>query len=231
MTATTHAALERRLNLAVDMTDLEGSRRQLIDLAKSELSAAIARGAPSLYDRAVNFEKDRTEESVRLPGPIAYAFDWVPEAARFALFWLQARSPVKTGFYRRNHRVVVRGQMAGSPTAIPKFVEDGGVVVSNFVDYARKVHFGQKRAAGALMVAMRGLYDDAASAVNRTFRGVVRARVKFIDAPGGGGSTYRIRYQRSFAVGADGSTSPVTRRVRDGRRRMTYPALVFERID
>lgn len=200
---------ERTLSLSPGSGDAPELAARLAAMAREALEDAQAAGeAPDLYVRSVNGRRGVPEQSVTMPGPIVYTFDWGPRAAAVALGQLQQRAPVLTGAYRSGFFVLVNGLQA-EPEGAPF---GASIAVTNDKPYSRKVQVGSKGFSDT-----RGMWDAAAAATQRLFPGVVRCRVVFIRLEGG----YSLRR-------ADRSRRR-SRGLRSAGAELSYPAIRIER--
>ena len=149
---------------------------ELARFAKDSLAEAQREGAASpRYDRAVNGRLGAPEESVRVPGSIVYSFHWLEEAVVYALAFLQAAAPVRSGRYRRSFIVIADGREV--PATDPALGRARMVQIVNTQPYSRKIEVGAKG-----FTAHRGLFEQKAKrAVNRRFPALVRAHVRFVE--------------------------------------------------
>jgi hypothetical protein len=205
------AEFERELQLATADLAPEQIAGALAAFAKQSLREVLAEqgGRSDLaphYDVAVNGRLGAAEESVIPPGPIVYTFDYATEIAGFALEFLRARGPKKSGHWQRSFFILVGGQEVRSPEEIPP---GAAFLVVNDVPYARKI------AIGAMKLSVpNGIYEAARQAVRSLYGKLVKVEVRFIDLAG----AYRLKRNHG----------------RRGRRRgdaITYPALAITPIE
>lgn len=150
---------------------------------------------PAAYTSYVDGRKGAAWETVRPDGAIYVKFNPFPAVATYALEFLKARAPEKTGRYRRGFYfgITREGGSDGkfveadafNPAAITSDVVE--VVIGNTEPYSRKVdvqyvglrklNFGEK--------CPPGLFEDAAKMINARFGGMVVAkRVYTTEFPG-----------------------------------------------
>lgn len=224
-------AFNREITAFQRALEPDAMKAQLAQLAKKALGEAIASGEASPdFIRFVNGRRDVPEEAVQLPGPIVYVFSWLPEAAAFAVAFLESRYPVigpeKGGHYRDRHIVLVNGRAwKGGPIAA-----DAEVIVVNTQPYARKVQVG----ARGFMLS-RGLYEDARQALIRKFRGLIDVELRFIRLSNGyvlkGHERLRpAKSNRKSSAFRAGHATLARRKDTAAGQPMTYPALVLNRI-
>ena len=219
------AALDRELSgAALDQA--------LADYAREQLAEAIGSGAASeRYRRYVNAQEGAPESSVRFPGPILYAFDYLAEIADYALAFLRARSPVDSGDYRDAHHVRTAGLERIEPAQIP--VGAAAIVITNDKEYSRKIEVGGMRLSVPPYV-----YEDAAKAVRRAYREIVSVEVRFLELPGGyvlkgrQRSTAQRYANRIQAGGKNvrGGSYVTARKDSKAGQALKYPSLVIEML-
>lgn len=190
--------------------------KALSPAARSALLAAAARRAVADlvaagraskdYETFVDGRKGAAEESVRGTGGgvILYHFNYIGAAVQYAVLFLRARSPAPSGGtkhapYRDSFFVSVNGKMIPwakvEPASIPA---DAEVFIGNMQPYNRLIDVQLAGSKPEKYSVPAGIYDDAARAVKRQFRGTVAAkRLYNISFPGqyvlrGRGRTKRI---------------------------------------
>lgn len=191
-------AFERELKLATAGLEPAAIAGELAAFAKRSLAAAQQAGeAPERYVRIVNGRIGAPEESVIPPGPIIYDFNWLAEVVEYGLAFAAARSPVRSGRYKRAWFAMVNGQRAGNLTEIPG---DAEVIITNDVPYARKIEVGHMK-----MQVPPGIVEDTRQAIMRRFGNIVVVERKFVELAG----------------------AYVLRRGRRRGQRLTYPAVLI----
>ena len=148
--------------------------------ARAELARVIASGeAPDSYRRFVDGRQGAPEEEVRPDGVILYVFDYIQNAAAFALSFLVQRSPISSGAYRRGFWLAsgLGGRMIpAASVAWNKLDPSAPLYIGNFEPYSRKLDV-QFLGGRKLQVSVPpGIFEDAAGAVNDAFGAMVRAR-------------------------------------------------------
>lgn len=202
-------AFERELKLATAGLEPDAISALLAKTARAALAEAQAEGvAPTEYVKVVNGRVGASEESVEPPGPIVYAFNWLPQAATYALGYAEERSPVQSGRFKKNWFVMVNGSIASDLGAIPI---DAEVIVTNDEPYSRKIEVGRTESGRPFVVRVPpGIVEDTRQAVLRKFGNVIRADRRFISLAG----AYSLRRSQG-------------RRDRRAGHQVTYPALVL----
>lgn len=221
----------------------------LASFARADVRRLITeRRASPVFTVFVDGRENAAEETVRPDGRIVYRFNGIAEAVAFALSYCVARSPVKSGTYRKSWVVLVDGREWTAP--LPEIPAGAAVLVVNTQPYHRKIDMGSQ-GAGALgreVSAHRGprrkrgayvsIVEGARQELLRRFPGVSAARL-FVELPNGPapapyalkgglvrGSVAAALNRRSGAFRA-GRTTTLPRFSREGEA-MTYPALSIE---
>jgi|SRR5215218_10721507 len=209
---------ERDLKFATAGISPDAIARELAKFAKSELADAIRSGAASpVYERIVNSRVGAAEETVVPPGPIVYVFSWWPTVIRFALDYLERRSPRLSGEYIASHTVMVNGRVVTDYTRIGAADQ---VVIVNTTPYARKAEMG-----GMKMLVPDGIMEDAVSVLAKEFggrKGPLAVDRRFINLPNG--YILKGRFRRGHKAKA---RTALARDTKAGAR-MTYPAVVMD---
>lgn len=187
--------VRRRIQVSLNTTLSPAARsKHLAAFARRELRNLIQSGrASDAYTRVVDGRRDVSEDAVRGDGRgvITYYFSYTTEATMFAIAYLQRRSPVRSGRFRRGFIVSVNGRMipAGSfnPRSAPS---DAEIIITNTEPYNRKVDVQQVGGRTLHFNVPPKMYEDCARAVNRRFGNTIRAtRYYDIDFSG----KYRLR--------------------------------------
>lgn len=193
---------DRVVSIAPGSADDAFIAQQLAAFAKESLrEAQIADEASDTFVRAVNARLGVPEEQVKTPGAIVYGFDWTREATAYALAWLRAGAPRRSGRYARSFIVISQGR----EVAVETIGLGAGALLVNTQPYSRKIQIGARG-----FTSRRGLFDKARNATLKEFRGLVRIRVKFVELAG----AYRLK-----------SGSMRRRKDRRAGAALTYPAL------
>jgi len=210
--------LAQRMQLLIDRALPEAKQRQFAaDYARGLRDGLIRSGVASpFFSTEVDGRAGAAEESVRLDGGrIVYRFHGLARAVQFVLDYLQARSPVLTGEYKRSWIVLVGGSpWRGDLGDIPA---DAEVVVTNDRPWHRLFEVGsngkpqttQRRKhttrKGVTTMRVIGATEDAMRQVRQRFPGVWAQR-RFVRLSGGKNDAPWIR--------------------KDGQE-VTYPAVVL----
>ena len=189
------AAFRRNVDVWVqDNLTAEARSALLARTARQKLAELQAQGrAPRHFTRYVDGMEGAPEDSVRPNGVILYRFRFLANAAAFALSYLQARSPVRSGAFRAGFYLGVGGDRDGDggrflraadfvPAAVTGDVQ--AIVIGNVEPYNRQVDVqmaGQRRMRFTVPANM---YADAASAVRARFPGVSARAVYSRSFPG-----------------------------------------------
>lgn len=200
-------------SLVISVRNVTSARTKdiLVAAAKEGLRETIqtGEGSPN-FTRYVNGHKDAVEETVVLPGPIVYHFNWLEDAAKYALAFLKARwnvrGPGREGHFVDSYFVMGDGREI-KPEDASKYNE---IRIINDKPYARKAQIGFKG-----FYLSRGLYDDCQRALVKEFgSNTIKARVQFMTLEGG----YVLRRRKKKA-----------RDRRAAGEQMRYPCVVIMR--
>jgi len=219
-------AFERNLKIATASLEPAAISALLARTAREALAEAIAAGEASPnYVRSVNGRFGAAEETVVVPGPIIYRFSYLEDAVVFALAYCEARSPFKSGRYRKSWFALVNGALWRPGTPIPPNAE---AIVTNDQPYHRKIEVGAMK-----MSVPPRIVEGARQALFEKFgRGVLKVERQFVWLHGG----YVLKGRRRSVRAAQNNRSSAFRGGRaflSGRadtaagEPMTYPALLI----
>ncbi len=201
--------LEHQLRVNVDRYVGVEAKNFFVAATKNELKRLIARGEASrYYTRYVNGRENALEESVVLPGPIRYDFQWMGKMAVYAISFLKARwrvlGPGRGGHFYDSYFVMANGVEIKVEDS-DKYTE---ITIVNDKPYARKAQVGAKGFS-----LSKNMFLDCARAIQNEFGSErVKARLKFVPLDGG----YVLRKRRK--TNASGRSEGVD---------MRYPAVVI----
>jgi len=194
----------------------EAINAELAKFAKAELASYIGSGEGSpIYERFVNDVPGAPEESVSAPGPILYLFSWWPEIIEFALEFLIARSPERSGRYKQSWFVMVNG--AERVTEFADIPVDATVTVTNDQPYSRKIEVGHMT-----MSVPPGVVEDGKQAVQHQYGAIIDVRKTMMLLAGG----YVLKGH--FTKGARKFSRTRLQRDTMAGQQETYPALVLK---
>lgn len=150
----------------------------LADFARAGVAELIASGRASpKYKRFVNGTEGLLEDAVKPDGTIAYRFGYMGEVAVFALEFLKARSPVRSGKYRDSFIVAVNGRPISQANFAPDSVpNDAELYIYNSQPYSRKVDVQLVGKKPLKFSVPPRLFEDAAAAVRGRFGNLVTAQ-------------------------------------------------------
>lgn len=170
---------------------------------------AIRRGdAAPVYRTYVDGRQGVPETQVQPDGVIIYRFNLLGLAAAFSLAFCQARSPVRSGAYKKAWAIVVNGKRWTDATdGIPS---DAEVMIVNPMPYARKIDTGAMR-----MSVPPGIIEAGRTAVRRQYPNIA-AELSFVTIPSGALPPAPYVLRRSGG-----------RKDRRAGQQLTYPALVM----
>lgn len=150
----------------------------LADFARAGVAQLIAEGRASpKYKRFVNGTEGLLEDAVKPDGTIAYRFGYMGEVAVFALEFLKARSPVRSGKYRDSFVVAVNGRPIPADNFVVDSVpNDAELYIYNSQPYSRKVDVQLVGKRPLKFSVPPRMFEDAAVAVRGRFGNLVTAQ-------------------------------------------------------
>lgn len=208
------STFERDLQMATAGMAPEAINRELAAFAKRALADAIASGEASpIYTQYINGREGAPIDSVIAPGPALFVFSYWQPIIKFALDYLEKRSPKKSGDYIKSHVVMVGSQVM-RPDA--EFAAGEEISIVATVPYSRKIEAGHMR-----MSVPSGVFQDARKAVQSQFGRVIDVRFRMVLIPGG--YTLKGVFRRGYKPFARKKLKADTQ----AGARLTYPALVM----
>jgi hypothetical protein len=176
--------VERQLRIMLDK-QLGGEvlGKRLADFARRSLADAIATGAGTEnYETFVNGRRGAAEESVTLPGPIVYEFNWWNEILIYTMQFLRKRSPASSPDsppgrlpYRDRFFVLADG-VGVNPRQYKTIPNRSEILVSNSAPYHRKVDVQLMGREPIRINVPAGIMEDAALAVGTRFAGLIKVK-------------------------------------------------------
>lgn len=156
----------------------QAQARALAEAAKRDVAQLIAAGRASPdFTRFVDGRQGAAEETVRAGGTIAYRFAYAGEVAAFALAFLRQRAPVGQGTYRESFYLGLDGRFVPAAQFNPATMgEVAEIVIGNTQPYSRKVDVQLVGGQALQFSVPAGLFEDAATAIQRRFGRLVTAR-------------------------------------------------------
>lgn len=141
-------------------------------------------------------------ESVQLPGPIVFHYEYLQEVLKVGLEMLRANSPSVSGAYRDNHTIYVNGTgVQGVPATLKRGDE---VFISNPLPYVRKLEIGTTRSGRDFVIQVPDrIYERTAGQLRARYHNVAKIYSNWVVVKVG-------------AV-ADWAVSPSGRRQAEGR--------------
>lgn len=171
------------------LTDPGARSARLAAVARNALADLESSGRASpVYKLFVDSQPAASEDSVRGDGMgrILYQFSYLAEAVTFALDFLRARAPSRSGKYRASFFVGVDGRFvpadAFSPDSVPPTAE---IIIGNSQPYNRKVDVQLSGGKVLHFSVPPGEYDDCAAALKQRFGNTLTAKRAYdINFPG-----------------------------------------------
>lgn len=158
----------------------------LARVARQRLAAAQAEGVASrTFTRFVDGVEGAVEDAVQPDGVILYRFRALANAAAFALSYLQARSPVRTGAFKAGFYLGIGGDRTGdggrfvpaesfTPEAVRGDVQS--IVIGNVEPYNRLVDVQMAGGQRVRFSVPADMYAEAGKAVEARFPGLIARR-------------------------------------------------------
>ena len=211
-------SIRRDLQLATEHIAPDQVAAALATYAKDSLREAIQTGeATTLYDIWVNGRLGASESTVVPPGPILYEFQWWKEIVEFGLAALVARSPEKSGRYKRSWFAMVNGVVISDYDSIPVEAE---IILTNNQPYSRKIEVGHM-----VMSVPPGVVEDCRRTVMSRFGNMITVKATMITLPGG----YVLK--GVFRKGVRPMARTKLRKDTMAGAQMTYPSLKLSMRD
>ena len=162
--------ISRNLSPAAQSAALaETARRGVADLIASGM-------ASPRYRRSVDGVPDAPESAVKPGGVIVYRFDFLGEVVAFALSYLQARSPFRSGDFRKSFYVGIDGKFVAASAFNPATMGHAAeIIIGNTQPYNRLVDVQMAGGQRVKFSVPADMYSDAAAAVRTRFGNLVRA--------------------------------------------------------
>lgn len=212
-------AFAQQVDIAKAQLTGEARRQLLVATAIEARDDALAGntrilGHAPAVSQVVDGSPGAALQSVKPGGTIVFLFavgaPLLEQAVDFAFETLARLSPVKTGTYRRSHRLLVNGveRMAGAGGAV-RLQDKDLVTLVNLLPYARKIERWE---------APNGVYEAAAAVLRSRFGGVVDVNFTYRSFPGFEAGRSRTARRRSRLPAA-------TRAARETRRLNSYPCI------
>lgn len=175
-------AFRQQIQVFIDANLSPAARSNILaDAARTGLAGLISSGrAPPTYQTFVDGKRDDDDEShVRGTGggTILYQFSAQAEAAAFALGYLRARAPGRSGTFRNSFYLGINGRFVPAAQFDPAQVPSGAeITIGNTRPQSRKIDVQMDGERVLHFSVPAGLFDDCAAAVRRQFGGLVIAR-------------------------------------------------------
>lgn len=193
-------------------------------------------GIPPDFDAYANTPGNPALQTVKLPGPVVYSYDYRREIVEVALGALIRSSPVESGEYVASHMIFVNGaQVERLPDPLPRAAV---VMIANPVPYSRRLEVGKTKSGRDFVLQVEPrIYERVAKGVLiPRFGNAVRIRFIYTQLPGaykavGGLSSH---YQTTAFGGGRHLSKKALQGILHRRRRdqrgevVRAPAIVFE---
>ena len=219
-------AFERQFRLFTKTLD-ERAAADLAKLARESTKKIVAeqtarRGIAPAYIGVVDGQREIPFEKVKATGRIVVLYDYRAEVVYQGLRELAARSPVRSGAYRRSHTVMVDGELM-PPMTVPlasRIKYSRRIILVNPLPYSARLEAGVTKAGRWIILqADPRIYESVANVLSNQFRGVATIGYSFMSIP----NAYKRR--SSWAV----RKSRNSRRVRGTN--IQYPVITIDRFE
>jgi hypothetical protein len=186
-------AFRQKVTVAWPKLQEETARKHLIAVA-SEGHARIMReqkareGIAPAFEAYANRPGNADLDSVKLPGPIVFNYDYRAEIAYVTVQELRRASPHGSGKYRNAHALFVNGIATdGIPERLPPRAE---IFVSNPVPYARRLEVGRTKSGRRFVLQVAPhIYERMADLVARRYKNTASIHFNYVQLP----DAWRIR--------------------------------------
>lgn len=182
-------AFRQSMNVAV--TDLQSpeAKRDFTNFVENDVARIVAEqtgraGVKPDVTWAVNGRPRAALSTVKLPGPIVYAFDYRREIALITREALRQASPKSSGEYANSHVILVDGrEVEEVPADLPDSAE---IAITNTVPYSRRLEIGRKVDGTPFVVKVPPrIYETVSKRiVARNYRDVARITFGYVDLVG-----------------------------------------------
>jgi hypothetical protein len=181
------STFRRQVSVFIDQTlSPEAQSARLATIARDGRDELIrTRRAPPAYRTFVDGREGAPESAVKPQGTILYRFDQLGQAAVFALAFLRARSPVRSGTYRDSFWLAVDGRPFSMKTFDPQKVGAATeIIIYNPQPYSRRVQVQFDGGQRLRFSVPPDLFGDALVATRRRFPTLKVSQLNRIRAPG-----------------------------------------------
>jgi hypothetical protein len=204
-------------------------RQALISAARNGNAKTVAEqtsraGVAPSVEQWANTRGNKNIDTVKLPGPIVFKYDYRREIAEIALDLLRKASPVTSGDYVKNHTILLNG---AEVDVLPANLSETDVItLTNPVPYARRIEVGKTQSGRDFVVQVPNrIYERVAKGeLARRYRNVAKITFTYIDTAGAHtikgklGASYLISDTRKYntKLGAKGTMKRRLRRQQAG---------------
>lgn len=175
------SVFRQQITAYIDTTLSPAARSaRLAAVARAALAGLQSSGrASSVYRLSVDGYPATSENTVRGDGTgdILYSFSYTRDAVEFALDFLRARAPVKSGLYARSWYIIAGGQFSlASSLDLNSLPPTGEIIIGNTQPYNRKIDVQRNGAAPLRFSVPPGEYDDCVAAIGQRYGNTLRAK-------------------------------------------------------
>lgn len=180
----------------IAVTQREGARLALAATARSEEARVIREqkaraGIVPTLTRVVDGRRGAAYDQVRDNGVIILQWRYLREIVTVAMARLKARSPERSGDYKRGLMLFVgNAQATISAAGIPEGATNMTIVAT--MPYSRRLEVGKDAKGGPFVVQVpQHIVQETAMLLARDYRGVARIKFTYEDVQGPGGRAAR----------------------------------------
>lgn len=173
------ATFQREVQVFIDKEIApEVMTKRFSDYAEADVAKLIAaKRASPRWRRYVDGVEGAPPESVNVGGTIIYEFDYLADVTVFALTFLEARSPHRTGEFAHSFYLGLDGKFVPAARFNAATMGDvQEVVIGNIQPYTRKIDVQLVGTTRLRFSTPPGLFDDAAQAIRARFGNTVTAK-------------------------------------------------------
>lgn len=232
MTRQSLASLRQVFEVQPRKTEQE-ARQALIAAARAGNAKTVAEQtgragiAPSVEQWA-NTRGNRNIESVKLPGPIVYRYDYRREIAMVALDLVRKASPVQSGRYVSNHILQLNGTEVD---VLPANLSEADVItITNPAPYARRIEIGKTKSGRDFVLQVPNrIYERVAKGeLNRRYRKAAKIEFTYVQLTGAAEIKGKLASHYTVGNFAPGGKHTKRRRRQQKGTQVRAPAIVIK---
>lgn len=167
-------AFRRTVTVDWPKDHLLGAKRHLIRVARAGHNDIMAEqrarsGANPSFTFYANTPGNTNLESVILPGPIVYKYQYFEEIIQAIMEDLRRSSPVQSGAYVQGHTLFINGEPVPDDR-MPPYADGMDIFIANTVPYARRIEVGKTTSGRAFVIQVAPhIYERVAKRAQARF--------------------------------------------------------------